>query len=416
MSSDTQDFRRALYPAAVYGGLSLGTAAVLMDLWRSHRRYDDAKNKKEKGLMKLYLPGYEGDPDKTASEGGLQKMSAGGISELLVAAALAGGSYYGVNAAYKKIRKRQLEREIEDESKQYIGALQDLGKQAMASTILGIPRDLFLVGLLAGGAGTYGILENTFPSTSEKPAAGTPRKIVVKGFGTMRPDEKPGELLPLQDMVRKYRGLFGAEHPDSPKRVQKKDLADEEKEELERLDKAAYEFEVGTEDIQKAAAFTTLQCAEGEIKENPLAALLGYVIEKKSSDALVKLADDLGILGALEACKGAHEHFFRAAPQQKIAAALSVYADAELAPSFALLTVGELTELSPVIAKQASASWQDGSTGLVGIKIASFLLDHAKSEGGGNDLESPGEVETNSTVNPTLKSEDPIDQWLKKAR
>jgi hypothetical protein len=415
----TAEEKRKLYSTGIYGGLGLAATSILIDLWRSHKRYNKAKElKAEEPTLKLYLPGYEtsGKTDKTASESLLKQA---GLAEWLVAALLGGATYYGANSAYRGIRKDQLDKEIEEESKQYVDSLQGLGKAAFDN----IPKDLFYLGLLAGGAGTYGILENTFPTVKEKPMAGQPKKIVVRGFGTVKADKKQGDLIPLKDMIRQYRSLFGKDPTQSvakqrremtsPPEESEKKKEKSQQEEEEQL-KAAFWVPFGQVDYHKAACFATLCCASRNIESSPLAEILGRVIEEKSAASLESAADELGILGMIDSCKGASRTYKLAMDAEKIAAVSLVMSSDALRPSVAMLTAAEIADVSPSLAKQARALLDDESLGVMGVKVASSMFENSVESAGNapwaeQTLTIPEEVPEGQKE---VKDKDPIDQYM----
>jgi hypothetical protein len=417
----TPEEKRKLYSTGIYGGLGLAATSILIDLWRSHKRYAKAKElKDENQALRLYLPGY-GDTEKAEKLASEPLLKQAGLTEWLIAALLGGATYYGTNTAYRGIRKDQLDKEIEEESKQYVDSLQGLGKVAFDD----IPKDLFYLGLLAGGAGTYGILENTFPTVKEKPMAGQPKKIVVRGFGTVKSDKKQGDLIPLKDMIRQYRSLFGkdpsqslakqrreiASPPEEPQDKEEKRPSEEEKE--EQL-KAAFWVPFGKVDYQKAACFAALCCASRCVDSSPLAEIFGRAIEDKSAARMETAADELGMLGLIDSCKGSWQIYKAASESEKIAAVSVVMASGTLRPSIAMLTAAEIADFSPSLAKQARELLEDESLGILGVKVASSMFENSVETAGNEPwaeqtLTSPEEVPEGQKE---VGDKDPIDQYM----
>jgi len=359
--------KEKLYSAALWGAGGVGAAAILMDLFRSHKRRRAASEGKEEDALNLYMPAPGNS--KRASAEPEENLKEAGINNLLIASMLAGGTFYGTNALYKKWRKGQLEKELEDSAGQYLSGIQEsmqppgmkLASGGVASTDpADIAKAILLLSFIAGGAGTYGILENTFPSASEKPKAGTPRKIVVKGFGTVHSNNKADGRLAADD--RKRQTDFA-----KPKEEEK------EKPEAEPKERS---FNYGPKDQQKAAAYTALICAGRETENSPLAALMGRILMDKSAAGLVKDLHDSDFLGAISASGGCHRFFKSASEGAKIAAAMTLFGSRELRPSAATLLVGEMNDFNPEATALAKLASQDYSTSVVATKLASTLLQN----------------------------------------
>jgi hypothetical protein len=370
-----------LYQSALFGGGSIAAAAILADMLRSHKRKADAKNMKQDKALTLYMPSPS--DQKVASDENLKEA---GLSHMIVASLLAGGTFYGANALYTKMRKEQLKKEVEEESQQYINALsqpQQPMKTAagMFENLADIPRSILLLSFLAGGAGTYGVLENTFPKVSEKPAPGTPRKVVVKNFGTLFTDDRTGQGI-----------------ADRDKKVVKQELekndTDREEDSKDPTQTAVAPpasdrwFRFGQADHQKAAAYTALICAKREMENNPLAQLMGRIIQDKSASLMVRDLEHMDFLGLISSAKGCETAYKSASEGRRVAAALTLFGNPMLKASAATLLVGEMHDFNPGLSKIARSVADDYSLSIVATKLASALLqgtvpppDYSEMEG-----------------------------------
>jgi len=400
----TPEQRKSLYMGGLYGGTGVAAAAALIDLLRSHKRKAKAQENKGKDDLVLYLPGYE---PKTASEGQFKEA---GIGELLLASMLAGGSYYATMAAYKKWRKDQLKSEVRDQSHHYVDVLkQPKEKAALIKLEPGrLAADLMLIGALAGGAGTYGILENIFPRPSEKPPSGNPKRIVVKGFGTVHADDKPNKVMIKKDEARQQQALQAKTEAAEPS----VELDQDQREDVE-LAKAAVWYPFGPADHVKAAALGTVVCAENP-EAGGLRDLLGRVIREKSADSVVRDVMDADFFYAIATSKGSDSDYKAASDLEKTKAALQLLSEPRVAPSLAILVQSELHDMHPGIAKMACVVSEDKVTQCLLIKIGSALLEgnlrqhkDLGTAGLGDWLEK--DLDDNDSGTPERQQEDVVD-------
>jgi hypothetical protein len=395
--------RTALYRAGLGAGTSLAAASILLDLLRSsYRRQkaeEEGKETNQPRALKLILP-HPALMGKTAS----------GLTEPLLATLLAGGTYYGWRKLYKEWRKKELQKEVEDQSLQYMNLLADKNKVAailpdkkafsVTGALAALPRDIVLLSALAGGIGTYGILENTFPKAKEKPNVGAPRKIVVKGYGTVFANDKQDGPL--------------AQEPKRPVLDRENEAAIEQQEEEGTLD--ALELPFGEQDMRKAAAFL----AECLIEAEPATALkemAGQVILRKSAQALSLAVAREGAEAVLGG-RGGSACFAAASVQDKKAAVWALFDTPTLRPLATTLTVAEFNDKHPGLAKLAAEAAKSPTHLPLGTKCASCLYDaisfdpvaHAKAAG--EAMEWQKRWRGASGQSKALESEDNADQKL----
>lgn len=364
--------KEKLYDAAIWGAGGLASAAILMDLFRSHKRRRDAAEGKDENTMTLYMPSR--GQSKAASVGEDENLKeAAGITNLLIASILAGGTFYGANSLYRKWREGELKKEMEEAAGQYVEGVQDSvapPQQKMANGLwdagVDMSKAITLLSFIAGGAGTYGILENTFPDTSEKPKPGAPKKIVVKNFGTVFSDSKNQGRLAGDD--KKRQAEVSKEEEERNREKEEEVLQDAP------AKKRDYTFGFGSKDQQKAAAYTALICASRETENSPLADLMGRILMDKSAAGLVKELHNTDFLGAISASKGGNIIYKAASDGAKVAAAMSLFGSRELRPSAALLLIGEMHDFNPEAALVSKIAAADYSTAVVATKLASTLL------------------------------------------
>jgi hypothetical protein len=352
-----------LYAAAIFGGTSLAGASMLLDLLRSHKRKQDAETGKDNDTVTLYMPNSK-DPKL--------KAAAAGIHDIVGASLAAGGTYYALKQLYKHWRKNQLKKEIEDEALHYVNEVNKLNeKKAIAdagSIFTKLPQSILLLSALVGGAGTYGILENTFPKVEPKNRAGRPKKIVVKGFGTVHADDKPGGVFAQMDKKRQQKALE-AEIDEAEKEEPKlsKDPTVELDEDIE--------IPLTENDLRKAAAFTALILTDRHCEASPLGDLFGRIVLDKSASQVAELVRETDVMGAISACKGLHHIFRDASPTLKRAAIASAFDNPTLRAPLGVLTLAEFHELHPTMTKLAKDLYEHPSCGPIAFKLASMFYD-----------------------------------------
>lgn len=352
--------------AALGGGLAL--LAILNDQIRSNRR----KSRASSGKVL----------EDTISISPLAKGAT--VTEYLGGMGVGAGAYWLVQKAYQEMRRKQLAAEIADEEKGYTNNLIEsvATKQATGGIptpsgwelLANIPKDLMWLPALAAGAGTYGLLEHTWPKVSEKGEVGKPKKIVVKGYGTIMADG-PGDG-PLAQMD-KERGS---------KMVGRTLKAEEQAAPAEQapasrpswmghvLPKAAsLVCPVGKDDAHCAAAMMTFLLAEQpalKLAHSGLVSLIGaHLSDPAKAETLVKEA---GLLTAIELSKGEDSRYYELNPMDKRAACWQAFASPVLGPCLATLAVAELEEFNPDLSKRARVVNNDPFYGTIAMKIAAL--------------------------------------------
>lgn len=317
-------------------GVGTGLLAALYDAVRSERRRVQAEQGKGEKTLELLLPA---------------QIKESVFREAVAGVGVAAGSYYLVQQLYKKWKKEQLARETQDATQDYLGTVlgSSLDKQAFLGTVVqDIPSDLLTLLPLAAAGGTYGLLEHVFPKVKEKKRPGTPRKIVIKGYGAVAIDG-PGD------------GPFGEADAQSAEQQQRK--------------AATYaECPYGPTDVRNAAESLCLMLtALPTVKEasSPLSELLGaFILDPRGLESLVKSA---GVLAAISASKGGSAVYYTAGDVERRHAVRCAFKSASLAPSLALLTLGEFNDYNPTHAKLAQAMAAGETNRILLTKMASVV-------------------------------------------
>lgn len=177
-------------------GAGVGTASSLI---RYLTALNERAKKRQKNLQDddvLYL----NLPAKQAAEGNnAATFAVGGLGSLL-------GAYLAydlVRGVHNKLRRKQLQKELDQAQNAYVGGLTALGPEKQASQFSGVTKLVgsgYLAGLLTmlGSAIVANkMLEKQFPVRKPDKAV-QPRKIVVR---TIRPDGEEKEMPSESDMV-----------------------------------------------------------------------------------------------------------------------------------------------------------------------------------------------------------------------
>lgn len=371
-SSDSWGPRRSeqLFGGLAATGAGIALLSILNDQIRSQRRKIQAdKGKVLEDTLVISPPGY-----KQAT-----------LTQWIAGLGAGAGTYYLIQKAYQEMRRKQLAAEIAAADSQYGGALEESmapvsppPKQKRAAEgygpsvwemIKGMPADTLWIPALAAGVGTYGLLEHTWPKVSEKAEAGKPRKIVVKGYGTVMADG-PGDGPIAQ--LDKERGS---------RMVKKEVVADEVAEARpstswlgNALGKAAsISCTVGVDDQLCAASMMTFLLAEQpalKLAHSGLVSLLGaHAQDGRATEQLVKEA---GLMAAIELSKGADDHYYNLTPMQKRAAVHQAFSSPVMRPGILTLAISELAETNPDLSKRAQVVSDDPVYSQMMTKIASL--------------------------------------------
>lgn len=305
-SEDT--YKMMLGTIGVGGGL--GLLNVLWDMARTNREAAEAAELGDDGdTIAINLP---------------PKRKEALLPEAIGAGAVGVGAYMLPGYLYKLLRKRQLKAEIEAAEGGYLRGLvleeNEEDKSKTASALSAGARDIVILSMLAGGGATYGLLEHLFPA-DEKPKNPRPKKVRVKGYGTVFADG-PG---------------------DGP-------LA--EGEDRRKLDKAA-EFQLDNDDYSRALEGMSMTILHApEVMEKSAAAdLLGAII--KDASAVRERANEVDYLTLLTTLEGDKKAFYAAPPHIKRAAVSWVSHSPFFRGPWACQMAGEMAEVFPTIAKEA---------------------------------------------------------------
>jgi hypothetical protein len=293
------------------------------------------------------------------------------VTEPVVGVGLAMATAYGIREFYNQWKQKELKKEIDDAATGYtknLYVVDDEEKQASSRWLQALadaPRDAFFLPAIASGIGTYGLLNHTFPAVKEKKAPGTPKKIVVRGFGKVKVDG-PGDG-PLADLDN--QALKSKEAPSDSVTVSD----DTAKQEPDTWRKAA-SFTFGVRDRFQAAELLCLTLVNHPaLKEasSPLLEILGgYHRGRETLDTVVKTA---GILGGISASKGAAEYFSALPEFEKRATVYSALNNPLYAQSLVALALAEFHEVSPAHSKVAYSVAQDPELATLVTKFASVF-------------------------------------------
>lgn len=395
-----------LYGGSAATGAGLALLATLVETLRSEKRRRKAREGSGSGTLTLQLP--------------TRKEAV--FTQLLGGAAIGGTSYLVVRKLLNKMREAQLKEEAEKAQEAYLRKLVEpegeiktavFDKIKLLDFLHDIPLDIFTIGALGGGIGTYGLLNSTFPRVKEKGEAdGRPKKIVVKGYGTVLADG-PGDG-PLG-----RREENGAVDPGAPA-TEAGEGGDDVKEVKKDLRKAAtIECGFGYDDHLAAAELLCRALTVGnhtDKRANSLKAWLGYGLVN-GSDRMEDFVKEAGVAALLELLDGEQVLFNEASDAEKTAAISGALASEALAPTTALLAMAELHEVCPAVTEAVVKLADDEVTMITGTKLAAVLLGIEKTA---ND-DSPtlglsvfhdrdGEVEEADAVYGGKA--DPIDKFL----
>lgn len=336
-------------------GLGAGTAllGILYDQVRTQRRKQQAMDGNMGDTLTLTLP-----PP-------VQKVAT--VPELMGGLAAAGGTYYLLSQLYAKLREKQLKSEIAEADSGYTKNLQQsVDKQGSVGEVLAnLPGDLLWMSALASGVGTYGLLNHTWPEVGSKDRPGKPKKIVVKGYGTVVADG-PGNG-PLAE-VDKAKGHEVAENV-----LEQEPLVAEERPMVPLRKAAAVECPFGRDDERNAAAFLTLSLSRFPSLKMASSALIAVIGSHHANpEAVETLVKQAGFEAAVEASKGGWDVYESLPELGKRAAIWRAYGSPLLSGPLALLALSELNEVSPDMCKRAQVVAADPGYSTVLTKIASI--------------------------------------------
>jgi hypothetical protein len=371
--------KRALEPeqtaAIIKGGLQLGAGVAVLGALYSYARSNKRKSEAisggdEAGGKSLDIVIPEASPLKMAY-----------LQEPVIGALAAGGAYLVVSKLLAEVRKQRLKSELASAQVGYVGTLQDSVKpdpEAAAApagrpyqrkaaswlqALLDSPRDLMVLSALASAAGTYGVLENTFPKAKEKKPAGSINRIRIKGYGTVIADGAGDG--PLGRNKKTDKAAPAA--PDSAEEPTEGSYLGSERGEptglrLPVLDTSFFQ-------MPKAAACLTLtrgdadRCARqlalivtsgsAEKSASLLSAVLGYVHSEGPAFILEKSASG-GLVDAADTLDAYHAVWDELDGVEKRAAVDRAFGTTGLSIPLSMLAMAELHDIHPELAKMAA--------------------------------------------------------------
>jgi hypothetical protein len=368
-----------LWRGTIAGGAGLAALSILIDQIRSRRRAAAA----EQGQV---LEGGQATINLAAPKPVTKSASP---IDWAIGAGVGAGAYYLIQKAYKELRKKQLIEEMEAADEAHTQALQESNKYAytkeasggVTELMLNSLRNTFWLPAVLAAGGTYGLLENTWPRTKEKSDKPTPKKIVIKGFGTVHADgagDGPLAELDKQKGKQLVKEMMGEENIQTVARPQANAA----------LDKAALVLPVGLEDSQNAAAFLGYVLSE-DPRMHKRSGLLDLVASHyENPEQVQSIVKEASVFEAAELSKGAKNRYELWSKEEKRAAWHGAMKSAILRPGLALWTLAELEELNPDIRKRAQAVVEDPWADLVGTKIASLYWSASNAY---SDDENPSE-------------------------
>lgn len=304
---------------------------------------------------------------------------ANAFDSLLTTAAVGGLTYVGWQKLYQELRRRQLEKEVEQADRAHTQVLQESVKKASGpgfslwDYLKSTPQGIMHLAALAAAGGTYGLLESTFPRAKEKEQPGKPRKIVIKGFGTVHADGPgDGALGELDKLKAKDKAKKMQEAPvllgGAPEQLTQSESAEE------NWQKAAMEMPVGLADERYAAAMLTAILAEQpqlKLAKSPLLGLIGsHAYNLNATETLLKEA---GAEAAIAASEHGYDVFDSMSYAEKQAAINQAFSSRALSPTLTALALAELQEVSPDLAKRARVVADDPGYSALLTKFASLF-------------------------------------------
>lgn len=360
-------------------GAGLGLLSILYDQVRSNRR----KQMADKGRVL--------EDTLTISPTALGKLAT--LTEWTEGLAAGAGAYLLIQKAYQAIREKQLAAEVGEADDQYTQALtQSAAKPekpvktqfkrafqgpTFSELFTNLPvKDMLWIPAMAGAVGTYGLMEHVWPRVKEKAEAGMPRRIVVKGFGTVLADGPGNGPLAQLDKARGQEFVKKELQEESAEKAQQPEARNTYRPSWlgNSLAKAAtLTAPVGEDDCRCAAGLTAFVLAEQpalKLAHSGMVGLIGaFDRDPEQTERLVKEA---GVVAAITLTKGADDHYHNLTVAGRKAAAYNAFGSAVLRPALLALTLAELQEVNPDLSKRAKVVRADPYYGTIMTKIASL--------------------------------------------
>ncbi len=367
-----------LLQGTVATGAGLSLLAILMDQIRSERRKTRA-SESGKVLESSNAPlVITPDVPPQGKQATLTEWAMGGAAGL--------GAYMLIQKAYQEVRRKQLKSELAAEDEAYTQALRSSSpKQAadlnekfafnLLEAIANLPKDTIYIPGLLSAAGTYALLDRTWPGVSEKPEGVAPRKIVVKGYGTVVADG-PGDG-PIAQMDK----AKGKQLVDDAVEAGEGTQSDEDPSKLSRrpwignmFSKAAsLEAPVSDDDVKSAAASMIYLLAEQPQIKAAASGLIRIIgAHYANPQQTVELVKNAGVLDSLDILKRAEETYHALDVFEKRAAIHHAISEPLLTAPLTVLAVSELAAWNPDLSKRAKTIANHPEVGLMAVKAAAI--------------------------------------------
>ena len=332
---DLSEADRHILQNYLMGGLAVGGAAgtgvSLVHYLKNLQQASGEDTSEDDDILYLNLPQAQ-----------KQAASLGIPSAALAGSVLTGlGGYALVRGIYKKFRKQQLQKELDDAQQAYIGMLEtEAGAMKSArdraptltETALSVPGAAMLLMALASGVVTHKTLEKNFPR-AEAPTRVNPRRVIIRRNKSKVEDSPEEEVIDLPE---------------------------------EDVKMANYK------DALECLTLTVLGDSQ-RVKKSALADIVGAVSQGRLGEVCDNV-NKLGWEGAVELIKGA------SLPQDDALLGMSVRACIEnknISEGFGLIATSEYSDMAPNYVKAASNMNGPMGDALLGI-AATMQTAHRK--------------------------------------
>lgn len=359
-------------------GAGLSLLAVLMDQIRSERRKTMAS---EQGKVL-----DEGTGTLTISPAPPKPLARkyATFTEWVGGGAAGLGAYWLIQKAYQEIRRKQLQQEIAEEDQAYTQSLQDSvakDKQAREHSKLAtnlweilsssLQDSMILPGLLSA-AGTYGLMEHTWPRVKEKADGTKPNKIVVKGYGTVIADGPGDGPLAQLDKERGKQMVEAETKGELPAEAQGEEVRPSAAQTMAKA--AALIAPVDTFDYKSAAEMLSfVLCEYPQLKQADSALPTLIAAYANAPAATEQLLKEAGLVECIELSKGGAAAYYELPHFEKRAAIHGAFASPVMAPSLATLALAELAEVDSDLSKRAMVLNADPAMAVMCAKAAALI-------------------------------------------
>ena len=374
---NAEDTKKLVYGALAAGG-GLGLLRVLADMVHDDRARAAAAKLEGDDVVAVTLP------EKKEKKSALIEKNAV-AAELLMAVAAGLGGYYIPTRIGDILRKKRLKKEIENAESAYLRKLQvqkdesdNLEKTSAdeeplrtggvgPGTILAdLPVDWLWLAALSSGIGAYTLLDHIYPEIKRKRRL-KPKKVVVKGYGTVFSDG-PGD------------GLAKTSSDGS------------------------FEFGLGPDDYDGAVeGLSMIVLGSPDVAEfSALPDVAGAVVDDR--EGVVKMAGEMDFVSLAELCKGASRSFLDAPSRIKRASVGFLSRNPLLKLAWAVSVVSEMAENFPTLAERVGRSSE--AEGYVATKLASLYTKALRETEGAGAPDGDAEALDAFKASPTLETGD----------